>query len=355
MGTVASKPARRLVSAGYRLLHGLGLPRLLAKRFGGNGIIFMAHRVQPAGNVGDGFAPNACLSITPDFLRRAITFVREQGMDVIALDEAVQRIINRDKRRFAVFTFDDGYRDNLVHAVPVLNACRAPFTIYVPARWPDGEGVLWWLALEQIIRAHDTIQPGLDALPSTLNSRTAREKTKVFWQMDGVLDRMPDHERLQYMRKLAGKHHIDLHALCRDLIMTWDELAGLARSDLSSIGAHSCTHSVLADLDDNELITELADARAIIERKLAVPCRHMAYPYGDTRSAGRREFEAAAKAGYVSAVTTTSRPVRGEDGDNLMMLPRIALDGERQNTASLAVGCAGVPDALRGLIRKIPG
>ena len=87
-----------------------------------------------------GFAPNAGLEITPEFLDGVISFARDAGYDLISLDEAVRRIRTgeRSQRPFACFTIDDGYRDNFEHAWPVFQKHDCPFTIFVapaPGSW----------------------------------------------------------------------------------------------------------------------------------------------------------------------------------------------------------------------------
>ena len=78
--------------------------------------------------------------------------VQEAGLDVLSLDEATRRLKEGDDRRFACFTFDDGYRDNLEYAYPLFKRRSLPLTLYVPTDYPDGNGELWWLALEEIGR-----------------------------------------------------------------------------------------------------------------------------------------------------------------------------------------------------------
>ena len=63
-----------------------------------------------------------------------------------------RRLTERDfRRRFVCLTFDDGYRDLMQWAYPVLRKHNVPFALYVPTSFPDRIGELWWLALERVI------------------------------------------------------------------------------------------------------------------------------------------------------------------------------------------------------------
>ena len=66
------------------------------------------------------------------------------GVDVVALDTALDRLDDGDDRPSFVLTFDDGYADMYEHAWPLLRERRLPFTVYLasayvgrPMRW-DG-------------------------------------------------------------------------------------------------------------------------------------------------------------------------------------------------------------------------
>ena len=135
-----------ILKPGLKALYYSGAHRLIAPFTEGMGLIFMLHQVSPI-RPGE-FAPNRGLMVTPDFLNAVLCEVKAAGLDILSLDEAHARIAdNTSSNRFACFTLDDGYRDNLEHAYPVFKRHEAPFTIYVPSDFPEGKGELWWLAL----------------------------------------------------------------------------------------------------------------------------------------------------------------------------------------------------------------
>src|SRR5690606_18981897 len=188
------------------------------------GVIFTLHRVLP--NPPAAFTPNSILQVTPEFLETALIETRRAGFDIVTMDEALDRLRARDKARpFAVFTFDDAYRDNLNFALPILRHHEAPFTLYVPTGLVDGRGEVWWQALEDIIAAHsEIVVEGGEAGSRTLPTGTLEEKNAAFREIYRSHRIMPEDERRAAMAALASRHGFDLHAHCRDLIMDWSEL-----------------------------------------------------------------------------------------------------------------------------------
>jgi peptidoglycan/xylan/chitin deacetylase (PgdA/CDA1 family) len=128
----------------------------------GAGVILTLHHVRPPD--AGGFRPNGILEITPDFLDHTLTLIRAEGYDLVSLDEALVRLSAPRKGRFFVaLTFDDGYRDNVEHAWPVLAKHGAPWTLFVTPGFADRTARLWWLELEEAIRALPTGSTGVCA------------------------------------------------------------------------------------------------------------------------------------------------------------------------------------------------
>jgi len=184
----------RIIRAGLEALYFSGAHRLLRPILGGAGTIFMLHHVRPANDAP--FQSNRHLEITPGFLRATLAHIRALGVDIVTLDEMHRRLTQRDlARRFACFTFDDGYRDNRDHALPVMREFGAPFTVYVAGDFASGCGRLWWVALQRLVETADAIDAPIGNQATRIDASTADAKAQAFAMLHDWLRAMPnDHE-----------------------------------------------------------------------------------------------------------------------------------------------------------------
>ena len=83
-------------------------------------------------------------------------------------------------RRFACFTFDDGYRDNRDFALPVMREFDAPFTVYVASDFAEGTGRLWWVALEKVIAKASVIEAPIGGIVTRFDTSTPAAKQAAF-------------------------------------------------------------------------------------------------------------------------------------------------------------------------------
>jgi len=290
------------------------------------GVIFTLHRVLPD-DAAD-FSPNAILQIKPDFLDYAIRRVRTLGFEILGMDEAVRRIESDALvKRFAVFSFDDAYRDNLKYALPILRRQQAPFTMYVPTAFVDGVGEVWWHALEDIIAAQSAIAVTENEETEYLGTESLAEKHAAYRMLYSKMRAMPERARVALIRDLAAKYDFDLAAHCRGLIMSWPELKGLAAERLATIGAHTVHHYELAKLPPDQARIEMEQSARVLEAQLGKRPVHLSYPIGGRTAAGLREYQMAQDLGFRSAVTTIPGGLYASSREALTALPRVSLNG----------------------------
>lgn len=337
----------KMIAAGLSGLALSGATRWLQPYTVGRGALLMFHHVRPW--QGGAFAPNGILEITPEFLELVILETRKAGFDIISLDECAARMRQPAKagaRPFAVFTFDDGYRDNADYALPVLERHDVPFTLYATTGFADRTARLWWLELELAlrhltrVRCH-TAQGEID-LPASTDQEKQAAFRAVYWALragseEGLLETVG-----QLLAQVGGNSAALVERLCLD----WDGLARISRHGLCTIGVHTLTHPRLAKLSVLRAHRELSDSREQIANRLQVPAAHLSFPIGDPTSAGQREFDLARELGFSTAVTTRPGMVMDAHADRMHALPRLSVNGLHQSRRAFQALLSGLPFAL---------
>ncbi|MGL4975526.1 MAG: polysaccharide deacetylase family protein [Bosea sp. (in: a-proteobacteria)] len=332
----------RAFDLAFRAIVATGADRWGASLGRGLGAILMLHHVRP--DARRGFAPNGILEITPEFLDRTLHLVSDLGFEIVSMDEAIARTISGQSERFFIaLTYDDGYRDNVEHAWPVMAKHNAPWTMFVTPGFADRTAPLWWLVFEEAIRRLDRIEARWSNQIFTARTVTDTEKQLAFDQLYWRLRAGAEQDLLAAVEKLGKEAGIDAAAMTDALCLDWAQLKALAGAPGVTIGAHTMTHPMLAKHSADVARREIADSKSRLEQELGLPIRHLAYPVGDPGSAGQREFAMAAELGFVSAVTTRPGHVFAMHQRHLHTLPRVSLNGLHQNETALKAMLSGLP------------
>jgi peptidoglycan/xylan/chitin deacetylase (PgdA/CDA1 family) len=253
----------RLIRTAFEALYFSGAHVLLAPYCRGVGAVFTLHHVRPPRF--EPFQPNSLSEIAPTFLETVIAILREAGVEWVSLDEMHRRMTERDFRRFACLTLDDGYRDNKEWAYPILKRQGVPFAIYVPSSFPDRLGKLWWRTLEAVIANATSLTVAIDGERREVPCGSTAEKGEAFASIYWWLRSLPTNDAIfEAVGDLAGRHGVDPAAICAAQCMTWSEIAELASDPLVTIGAHTVNHLLLSKAPDAVVMSELKMGRAVL-------------------------------------------------------------------------------------------
>src|SRR6202140_3135410 len=163
---------------------------------GGVGAILTLHHVRPPRD--DAFQPNRLLEISPLFLERLLRRLSRARVDVISLDEMHQRFISGDfKRRFVCITFDDGYKDLMQWAYPLLKKYQLPFALYIPTSFPDRLGELWWVAPGAVIAQNNRIGMVINGKDQFFECASVKEKRELYGEIYDYLRSMKTEDELR--------------------------------------------------------------------------------------------------------------------------------------------------------------
>jgi peptidoglycan/xylan/chitin deacetylase (PgdA/CDA1 family) len=342
-----------IIRGGLEGLYFSGAHLALKPVVGGVGAIVTLHHVRPRRP--GRFQPNRLLEVTPRFLTRVVQYLRRSRLDLVSLDEMHRRLSEHNfSRRFVCLTFDDGYRDTLQTAYPILKEAGVPFAVYVPTSFPDRLGELWWLVLEAVIARNDRIGLQIGGRNRLFDCASVADKRALFDEVYWWLRSLPTETELRnVIRNLAAIYHVDIASFCNDLCMTWRELANLAADPLVTIGAHTVNHPMLAKVSPETARSEMDLSRSVIEAALGVRPEHLSFPVGDRTSAGPREFAVAAELGFKTAVTTRPGVLFPEHSQHLTALPRLSLNGEYQRLRYVRVLLSGSATAMWNGFRRL--
>lgn len=341
------------IRAGLEALYFSGAHRWLGPPSAGVGVIFTLHHVRPAR--GDAFQPNRLLEIEPQFLEAVIEFLRKKNVEIVGLEEVHRRLVEQDHPgRFAAFTLDDGYRDNLEHAWPLFKRHGVPAALFIATSFPDKLGELWWVALERAIAATARIAIEVDGNTRFIDCATASAKQSAFNELYWWLRGFKDERAMRAaIGDLCRRYGVDPAAPCAELCMTWPEVASMAADPLVTIGAHTVNHYMLRKWPASVVRDEMEQSAKIIQDALGKRPADFAYPVGDATSADARDFAVAKDAGFRLAVTTRPGVIFPEHREHLTALPRVSLNGNFQALRYVDVLRSGVPFALKSGFRRL--
>lgn len=202
--------------------------------------------------------------------------------------------------RALAITFDDGYRDNLTLAVPLLRMLQIPATCFLVPGILSGDVIPWWERLAW-------------AFSETQNDHVELERRRVVLRSDAdryavfqkVAEQLKGHDRRH--RESAVDDLVERLApsgeyRAQDQFLDWDGARKLQKH--MEIGSHSMYHSILSRETTQAQHKDLADSRRQLADGLDTDIRLLAYPNGTKIDYNADTFAAAARAGYTYALTT---------------------------------------------------
>ena len=213
---------------------------------------------------------------TADEFDTMMGWVQKQ-FTVIPLSEAVQRLADSAlPPAAAAITFDDGYRDNLEVAAPILMRRGLPATLFVATGFLDGGIMFNDMVIEAFRRTSlPTIElPEIGIGPLALGS--LEDRRHAISVVLPAIKYLPPLRRNEVVSSLVAKVQVELP---RDLMMTsaqLQEFSGLG----FEIGAHTESHPILSVLPVEEARREIVRSRQVLESLIDKKVGMFAYPNG---------------------------------------------------------------------------
>ncbi|HEX2901330.1 MAG TPA: polysaccharide deacetylase family protein [Bacteroidia bacterium] len=215
--------------------------------------------------------------VSTEQLDAHLRFIRKR-CQVISVEQAFAN--DYDPKRLAVaVTFDDGYRNNLLHALPILQKHRIPATFFVTAARAAGQDILWADLL-------DVASANLDAPVTIAGNQFHKDRKGEYVDAQG--------QRLKNICKTQGKIFVDAMRAAFAQVgfredSRWDdywklldanELRSLSQADDIAIGGHGALHHNLDRMALPEALADVEMGIRWIEAAIGRPMHFFAFPDG---------------------------------------------------------------------------
>ncbi len=220
--------------------------------------------------------------ITKDHFYKACFELSKAG-NIISMDD-VYKILTKKKKlkpySFAI-TFDDGFKNNLKVAAPILYDLNLPTTFYVTTNFINNNFMSWVDRIERELEKYSKTR--INVPWGTYKAKTNKDKIIFLNNLRKVLKSNPNYNpdeiandiiyQLGRDIKLTGTSELDKK-------MTWNDIKLLNSEKIFTIAPHSHNHKILSFCDEKNLEIEISHSIKMLKDKAKIKNLHFAYPDG---------------------------------------------------------------------------
>jgi peptidoglycan/xylan/chitin deacetylase (PgdA/CDA1 family) len=301
--------------------------------------IFLFHRVSPERDpLWDPLAPEKFDSI--------IRFI-SKNYEVVQLETAIlHEQPAKTNKQPAAIVFDDGYRDFIHYALPILKKHNCPCSMYVITDCVEKQFPPWTYILDHHFIYSKKLQLNLDKdmLPASLQAtKFSTDDARIAFAkaLKPFLKTIPNKVRMHLYNQVITSLN-DVQAPDH-LMMNWKELSEIKNEGIE-IGSHTKSHPLLNKLEEeSEIIHELQESGMLIKKHLGNFPLTISYPIGGYNATVKK---LAAQSGYKIGVAVNQHPYDPSLQD-VFEIPRIELYNESMFKTRLRI--SGIVSMLNKL------
>lgn len=290
------------------------LVNLIGFPWKGRGVILMYHRVMEDEKMGEDL--NHGLAVSCSNFEKQLKILKSR-FHLCSLNEFVSNLEEKSNKFMITITFDDGYKDNLLNALPILEKLKIPASIYITTRFLNKEVDIWWYEINDVIQNQSNLSFDYEKKKFNFILQNPKQKLSAYRQLTQIFINLKISEQIKLLEKITNtKKRKNYSEIC----LNSEEVKILGKHSLITIGSHGHNHLNLTILNESEIKYEINHSSKILENLLGYKVQHFCYPYGEKKQASIREYNMIQELKFRSAVTTRIYPIKNY---NIFALPRI--------------------------------
>jgi len=227
-----------------------------------------------------------------------------------------------------LLTFDDGYRDNLTRALPILQRHRVQAVFFIPTAFM-GQGKLFsWERISALISRcrRPEIRIGYpESLQFFLGGESSRRSAAR--ELTWVSRSRANVDEARFLAELAEACEVPWDAsierrIADELILDWNGVRALVDGGME-VQSHGQSHALFPFISPEQVLHEATQSRQVLEAQTGQSQVAIAYPAGAGLVPGQPSYDAVAAAGYKLGFCLGSKSLRLGHVSDWLSLPRL--------------------------------
>lgn len=208
--------------------------------------------------------------------------------EIISIDEFYKRYkSNSFTNKEIIITFDDGYRNNLYVAAPILKKYNLPFTVFVSANNVE-EQKRFYVSIPRLVIIGASLEKvNIPLIGYSRECKTKSERIECANEVEYKIKYLSHDAAVavsEHLISLIGQQQF--LNICKEYpngnLLTWDDVIKLSRDYDCTIGSHCLDHCICHPTQDKDLVAkQVIESKNLIENRTGLKCDYFAYPNGD--------------------------------------------------------------------------
>ncbi len=199
-----------------------------------------------------------------------------------------------------LITFDDGYRDTVTDAAPILRRHGVPAVLFVATDVLAAKP-LWYDLVERVVAGSSEQDLRRIAAAAGLEQRPAPQCPDA----PAWVSRLKRLDAAGFARARSAFERAGADLGWDGWYVTAADLRAWMAMGMA-VGAHSCSHPRLSALAPAVASREIERSKHVLEAIAGAPVRHFAYPFGEHGDYGATHTSQLPQLGYSAAFTTVA-------------------------------------------------
>ena len=241
----------------------------------------------------------------------------KKNFDIITVKEAFEIVKNKIPllRNTLAISFDDGYKNNIDTALPLLEKHEVPATIFVSSLcFNDENNIIWSFYVAAINYFYKDIEIKIGN-HSFINSYDSKNQTSLI----DFIKFSECEERESVLKKLESDYHLKdkLNSIPSEIwkLMSTSDLIEVEKSSMVTIESHGHLHFNLGFITFESAVNDLKKSKDLLESNLKKEINLLAYPDG---SYSDKIKDAAEELGFKSQYAVTYKEKSDANDSRIM-------------------------------------